>query len=129
MNKMFPYGLLREPIIGLKRADIIISTNAKDKEAGGLTLKWSYNNYLLVADIPENKTEGFEFLGKYSNILSLCAIGSPRNFQKTLENLKINFDNEYILDIILGVGIFVVVIFLILMIESFNFLIFKNMEK
>ena len=91
MNKMFPYGLLREPIIGLKRADIIISTNVKDKEGGGLTLKWNYNNYLLVADIPENKTEGFEFLGKYSNILSLCAIGSPGNFQKTLENLKINY--------------------------------------
>ena len=61
MNKMFPYGLLRELIIGLKRADIIISTNAKEKEAGGLTLKWNYNNYLLVADILKTKLRVLSF--------------------------------------------------------------------
>tara|TARA_Y100001970_G_scaffold153662_1_gene188103 strand:+ start:2757 stop:3797 length:1041 start_codon:yes stop_codon:yes gene_type:complete len=95
-NKIFPYGALREPIIGLKRADIIISTNMADNKEGGLALKWGYNDYLLVADSPENKAERFEVLNQYSNILSLCAIGSPEGFQKTLESLKINFKESLV---------------------------------
>ena len=95
-NKIFPYGALREPIIGLKRADIIISTNMADNKEGGLALKWGYNDYLLVADSPENKAERFEVLNQYTNILSLCAIGSPEGFQKTLESLKINFKESLV---------------------------------
>tara|TARA_B100000427_G_scaffold93663_1_gene77284 strand:+ start:3976 stop:5016 length:1041 start_codon:yes stop_codon:yes gene_type:complete len=95
-NKIFPYGVLREPIIGLKRADIIISTNMADNKEGVLALKWGYNDYLLVADSPENKAEKFEVLNQYSNILSLCAIGSPGGFQKTLESLKINFKESLV---------------------------------
>ena len=96
VNKIFPYGRLRESIIGLKRADIIICTNVVGDEEGGFALKWDYNDYLLVADSPENKTEGFEVFNQYSNILSLCAIGSPENFQKTLESLKINYKQSLI---------------------------------
>ena len=95
-NKIFPYGALRESIIGLKRADIIISTNVVGNKEGGFALKWDYNDYLLVADNPKNKAEGFEVLNQYSNILSLCAIGSPASFQKTLESLKINYQQSLI---------------------------------
>jgi len=95
-NKIFPYGALRESIIGLKRADIIISTNVVGNKEGGFALKWGYNDYLLVADNPKNKAEGFEVLNQYSNILSLCAIGSPASFQKTLESLKINYQQSLI---------------------------------
>ena len=95
-NKIFPYGALRESIIGLKRADIIISTNVVGNKEGGFALKWDYNGYLLVADNPKNKAEDFEVLNQYSNILSLCAIGSPASFQKTLESLKINYQQSLI---------------------------------
>lgn len=95
-NKIFPYGALRESIIGLKRADIIISTNVVGNKEGGFALKWDYNDYLLVADNPKNKAEDFEVLNQYSNILSLCAIGSPASFQKTLESLKINYQQSLI---------------------------------
>ena len=95
-NKIFPYGALRESIIGLKRADIIISTNVVGNKEGGFALKWDYNDYLLVADNPKNKAEHFEVLNQYSNILSLCAIGSPASFQKTLESLKINYQQSLI---------------------------------
>ena len=93
LNKIFPYGALREPIIGLKRADIIINTNAGDKkkEGGGFALKWRYNDYLLFAGISENKTEGLGSLKQYNSILSLCANGSPVSFQKTLRSLKIDY--------------------------------------
>ena len=95
-NKIFPYGALRESIIGLKRADIIISTNVVGNIECGFALKWDYNDYLLVADNPKNKAEDFEVLNQYSNILSLCAIGSPASFQKTLESLKINYQQSLI---------------------------------
>jgi len=95
-NKTFPYGALREPIIGLKRADVIIGTNVVDNKKEGFVLQWGYNEYLLVADSPENKTEGFEVLNQYNSVLSLCAIGSPEKFQKTLEKLKINYKQSLV---------------------------------
>ena len=92
-QKIFPYGLLRESILGLKRADIIIETkgNLFNKNSGNrqsrFVLHWGFNDHLLM---PNNETCPMGVLEKYNNILSLCAIGDPESFKKTLEFLKID---------------------------------------
>ena len=97
LNKIFPYGSLRESVVGLKRADLIISTITDEHEdEKTLTLKWAYNDYLLIAGTPENKTEELRSLEQYNNILSLCAIGTPENFQKTLKSLNIHYKQSLV---------------------------------
>ena len=97
LNKIFPYGDLRESVVGLKRADLIISTITDEHEdEKNLTLRWAYNDYLLIAGTPENKTEELGSLEQYNNILSLCAIGTPENFQKTLKSLNIHYKQSLV---------------------------------
>ncbi len=91
-QKVFPYGLLREPVLGLKRADMIIETkgNLFNKNGGDenrFVLHWNFNDRLLM---PNDETCAISVLEKYNNILSLCAIGDPESFKKTLEFLKID---------------------------------------
>ena len=91
-QKIFPYGLLRESILGLKRADMVIETkgNLFNKNNGNqnrFVLHWNFNDYLLM---PNDETCSISVLKKYNNILSLCAIGDPESFKKTLEFLKID---------------------------------------
>ena len=91
-QKIFPYGLLRESILGLKRADMVIETkgNLFNKNNGNqdrFVLHWNFNDYLLM---PNDETCSISVLEKYNNILSLCAIGDPESFKKTLEFLKID---------------------------------------
>ena len=91
-QKVFPYGLLREPVLGLKRADMIIETkgNLFNKNSGDqnrFVLHWNFNDRLLM---PNDETCAISVLEKYNNILSLCAIGDPESFKKTLELLKID---------------------------------------
>ena len=90
-QKMFPYGLLREPVLGLKRANMVIETkgNLFNEDSGAqnqFILHWEFNDYLLM---PNDETCAISVLEKYNNILSLCAIGNPESFKKTLELLKI----------------------------------------
>ena len=90
-QKVFPYGLLREPVLGLKRADMIIETkgnlfNKNNGDQNRFVLHWNFNDRLLM---PNDETCSINVLEKYSNILSLCAIGDPESFKKTLEFLKI----------------------------------------
>ena len=97
LNRIFPYGGLRESVVGLRRADLIISTITDEHEdEKNLTLKWAYNDYLLIAGTPENKTEELRSLEQYNNILSLCAIGTPENFQKTLKSLNIHYKQSLV---------------------------------
>ena len=91
-QKIFPYGLLRESILGLKRADMVIETkgNLFNKNNGNqnrFVLHWNFNDYLLM---PNDEMCSINVLKKYNNILSLCAIGDPESFKKTLEFLKID---------------------------------------
>jgi len=87
-KKLFPYGQLREPIINLKRADMIIETKSSESKKGGFVLNWGYKQSLLM---PDGETCSLGVLKGYNNILSLCAIGSPKSFEKTLGFLKINY--------------------------------------
>jgi len=87
-KKLFPFGMLREPMINLKRADIIIGTKEGDNQGGKLVLGWKYKQELLM---PNNETCSLEVLKNYNNILCLCAVGSPKSFEQTLEFLKINY--------------------------------------
>lgn len=87
-KKLFPFGMLREPIINLKRADIIIETKGGLNQDGKLVLNWKYKETLLMSN---NETCSLGVLKNYNNILCLCAIGSPKNFEQTLEFLKIKY--------------------------------------
>ena len=87
---MFPYGTLREPISCLKRSDIVISTksnlsNNPSSLREDFVLDLNFKNEVLCSGA--SKTLGD--IMNMKNILSLCAIGDPESFKKSLELINI----------------------------------------
>lgn len=95
---LFPRGALREPLSGLKRADIIIINNSDLSEELEKTL-WRVSqinpsaillkaNYLPIrlTTIPTGEEISLLWL-KGKRIMGIAGIGSPEGFKKTLERL------------------------------------------
>ena len=98
-GKIFPAGLLREPVNSLKRADAVVITRCDQITASKLD---QIHNKLRVinpdliiaksvhavmnAKTPENKDFGIEHLnGK--KVFGFCGIGNPNAFMNTLKTL------------------------------------------
>lgn len=113
--KLFPRGLLREPLKNIKKADMIILTKCNISQKNDINIikenlnKFGFNeqnkNILLSEYIPinfinlENKNfETSEFLKflKNKKINSLSGIGDPDSFSKILESLKIKITKNFI---------------------------------
>lgn len=94
---IFPYGKLREPINSLKRSDIVVSTKSNlSSSASNLredfSLDLNFKNEILCTD--SNRT--INDVMHMKNILSICAIGDPNSYKKSLG--LINVDVKYFLD-------------------------------
>lgn len=98
-EKLFPRGLLREAWSSLKRAHILIITNATEKERLALLTKRleSINPQALILtsrykplylfDQHEQKDYPLEEI-KGKKILALSSIGNPESFETILRNLE-----------------------------------------
>ena len=90
--KLLPYGLLREPLSNLKRADLIILTKtnltqkARSKEIASIIQQTDFFESSLVSQklISKDGNESKNTKGK--KIIALSAIGDHKSFFITLEN-------------------------------------------
>tara|TARA_B100001093_G_scaffold510937_1_gene577808 strand:- start:32689 stop:33717 length:1029 start_codon:yes stop_codon:yes gene_type:complete len=94
---IYPYGSLREPICSLKRSDIIISTKTNLIE-NKIDV---FSDYTLSLDVKEeliskNPIKYVDDLSKCTDIISLCSIGDPASFAKTLKNIGIKVNKELV---------------------------------
>lgn len=97
-KKTFPWGLLREPFYNIDRADIIITNKANlYKESStlknSLSINIEFENEVLSIN---NRPTTINELSKLKKIMSICAIGKPESFQKSLSKLNIQVVKELI---------------------------------
>lgn len=94
---VLPRGLLREPLNGLKRADLIVITRADQAEKTEIDsillqlksirgnsdhIQVSYPPSQMIS--PDGKTESISLL-EYRKVGAFCGIGNPEGFRKVLE--------------------------------------------
>ena len=96
-KRTFPWGLLREPFYNLGRADIIITTKmnlytGQTPPSNSLPLNISFQEELLSSDDISKIT--VKQLSKLKNVMSLCGIGKPESFQRSLKSLDINVEKH-----------------------------------
>ena len=96
-NRTFPLGLLREPFYNLKRADIVITTKmnlytGQTPPNNSLLLNTSFQEKLLSSDSTSKIT--IKQLSKLNSIMSLCGIGKPKSFERSLKSLNINVEKH-----------------------------------
>jgi len=99
-ERIFPEGLLREPVEGLKRADMIILTHVDQcspnainsiidrlrKIAGHIPIIETVHKPVCLESVKDNATLDIGFLnGK--RVFGFCAIGNPESFRKSIETL------------------------------------------
>jgi len=94
---IYPYGSLREPLKNVKRADITIMTK-KNIVKNKSILNFDYALDLVIKDeiLSTSKNKLIKDLLKSSDNLSVCSIGDPISFSKTLESLNINIKKRLI---------------------------------
>jgi len=96
--RIFPAGVLREPLSAINRADIIIFTRCHHgyaSEAGGsatslrddLPLYHSFMEPVELFDLNENIKKDIACLAN-KKILAFCGIGNPESFRSTLLSLN-----------------------------------------
>ena len=93
---IYPYGLLREPFCYLKRADITISTkNNLIKNTGHIS---DYKMDLKIKEevLSSSTIKNIHSLANKSGIVSVCSIGDPESFSKTLEGINVNVDKKLV---------------------------------
>ena len=93
---IYPYGLLREPLCYLKRADITINT--KNNLAKGTGLKSDHTLDLKIKEevLSSSSIKNIHALANKSGIVSVCSVGDPESFSKTLETLNINVNKKLV---------------------------------
>ena len=93
---IYPYGLLREPFCYLKRANITIST--KNNLINGAGLKSDHTLDLKIKEevLSSSSIKNIHELANKSGIVSVCSIGDPDSFSKTLEGININVDKKLV---------------------------------
>ncbi|MBI5848161.1 MAG: tetraacyldisaccharide 4'-kinase [Nitrospirae bacterium] len=91
-RKLFPVGRLREPLTGLKRADVIMITKAEREDAGLIAEIRQYNNHAPVffslhritavrTGAGERKTPDWL---RNRKIFCFCGLADPEAFRNTL---------------------------------------------
>ena len=93
---IYPYGLLREPFCYLKRADITISTKNNLIKNTGLESDYKMDLKIKEEVLSSSTIKNIHSLANKSGIVSVCSIGDPLSFSKTLERININVDRKLI---------------------------------
>ena len=101
-NRLLPRGLLREPLSGLSRADLIILTrihliSIPDRNAIVQKIK-RYAPGIAIAETQTRASHLLQFDGQKEQVSRLegqpvfffCGIGNPENFKLSLERLNCN---------------------------------------
>ena len=94
---IYPYGLLREPFCYIKRADIKISTK-RNLVSSDLSLQ---SNHTLNLEVKKEllttaPIKTVQDLSQTPGILSLCSIGDPKSFDKTIKNVGIESEKKLV---------------------------------
>ncbi len=86
-GQLLPYGILREPVRSLERADVIVVFKEKDDEAYStaefLETVPVFSARKVVKGIFSPSGENFDIMGK--KVAAFCGIGNPESFRKSLE--------------------------------------------
>ena len=93
---IYPYGLLREPLCYLKRADITISTKNNLIKGAGLRCDHTLDLKIKEEILSSSSIKNIHSLSNKAGIVSVCSIGDPESFSKTLENININVDKKLV---------------------------------
>ena len=100
-GRLLPRGLLREPLAGLQRADLVVLTRCNLVSAQ--TIKEireriiRYNGQVTIAQTWTRPKSWLQFDGREfpvdhlasSSVVAFCGIGNPEGFQKTLAELSL----------------------------------------
>ena len=93
---IYPYGLLREPYCYLRRADITISTKSNLIKSTNLRSDYALRLEIKKEIISSGSIKNIHDLGNKSGIISVCSIGDPESFSKTLSNINIDVNKNLV---------------------------------
>ncbi len=106
-KKLLPYGILREPLSGLKRADLVILTHCDQVSARQLEdVRDQVRMYNDTVDILESEHRPEYFvnicttrqvqLGEIKGpVACFCALGHPESFERTLTGLGLELKQKW----------------------------------
>ncbi len=106
-GKMLPYGILREPISALKRADLVILTHSNlvdEKERLNLKEKIkSYKEDLEVLQAIHKPDYFYDVINRSKmalddikgEVVSFCGLGDPASFEQILKNLGLKIKQTW----------------------------------
>jgi len=90
-KKTFPWGVLREPFYNIGRADIIITNKINlYKESSPLKNSLLINTEFENEVLSSNEKTTINQLSGLKNVMSVCGVGKPESFQKSLSELNVN---------------------------------------
>lgn len=94
---IYPYGLLREPFCHTKRADIKISTK-RNLVSNDVFLQSEHTLNLEIKKelLTTAPIKTVKDLSQTSGILSVCSIGDPKSFDKTIKNIGLETEKTLV---------------------------------
>ena len=93
---IYPYGLLREPYCYLRRADITISTKSNLIKSTNIRSDYALSLEIKKEVISSGSIKNIHDLENKSGVISVCSIGDPESFSKTLSNNNINVNKKLV---------------------------------
>lgn len=106
-GKMLPYGILREPISALKRADLVILTHSglatAEEKAKTIHKIKSYNKDLEILEATHKPDYFYDIVNRQKmsladikgEVVSFCGLGDPLSFEETLKNLGLKIKQAW----------------------------------
>jgi tetraacyldisaccharide 4'-kinase len=103
LGRLFPRGLLREPVGSLRRAGVVVLSRADLVEQStrwtirmeaerlrGGPLRWVEARHAPL-DLLDSEGRSFPLeRGQSGRVVAFCGIGNPRGFERTLEGLRLS---------------------------------------
>ena len=94
---IYPYGILREPFCNIKRADMVISTKKNLVSDSSFFISDHALNLEVKKKLLSPVSDmSVKDLSERLGILSICSIGDPQSFNKTIRNIGIKVDKKLI---------------------------------
>ena len=106
-KEMLPYGILREPLTGLRRADLVVLTHSDQVSARELEdVRDQVRLYNDTVEIIESEhrpeyyvnictTQQVELDAIKGPVACFCALGHPESFEQTLTNLGLKLQQKW----------------------------------